>query len=117
MSVTRPDGTKIVLHRSGPDAFWEAIDTEFQGDNDRTWRYLAMLALRENAGWSVDRIGRAFKHNKGHVTRCLERIKETIRNRFQAEDLWIPERSPVSPAEESSIHWSDPIDRSRPRNR
>lgn len=123
MSVTQRDGTKLVLHRTGPDAFWDAIDAEFGPDDERTWRYLAMLALRENAGWPVERIGRAFQHNKGHVTRCLDRIKETIRNRFNRTDLWIePDENPDLPADPEapdrthSIHWSDPIDRSPPPN-
>ena len=99
MSVTRKDGTKIVLHRSGQDAFWDALDEQFEADDERTWKYLAMLALRENAGWPVERIGRAFGHNKGHVTRCLERIKSDIRLRFNLEDL-----------------WPDPLDRQSPPN-
>ncbi|MCA9054072.1 MAG: hypothetical protein KDA75_09565 [Planctomycetaceae bacterium] len=99
MSVVRHDGTKVVLPRTGPDAFWDALDQEFAPDDERTWRYLAMLALRENSGWPVDRIGRAFGHNKGHVTRCLERIKDSIRTRFDADDL-----------------WSDPVDRTDPPN-
>jgi hypothetical protein len=118
MSVTRRNGTKIVLHRTGPDAFWDAIDAEFQPDDERTWRYLAMLALRENAGWPVERIGRAFSHNKGHVTRCLERIKEQIRTRFNKADLWLesdddpPLSSDDDPQHQpQSIHWSDPTDR------
>jgi hypothetical protein len=123
MSVTQRNGTKIVLHRTGPDAFWDAIDSEFQPDDERTWRYLAMLALRENAGWPVERIGRAFSHNKGHVTRCLERIKELIRNRFNQSDLWIEPEEPLDAPENPdaapprlSIHWPDPIDRSPPPN-
>ena len=99
MSVTRSDGTKIVLPRTGPDPFWDAINSEFDPDDDRTWRYLAMLALRENCGWPVDRIGRAFGHSKGHITRCIDRIKEKIRDRFHVDDL-----------------WSDPVDRSNPPN-
>lgn len=31
--------------------------------------YLAMLALRENVGWPLERIGSEFGHPKGHVTR------------------------------------------------
>jgi hypothetical protein len=88
MSVTTRSGTRVVLHRTGPDAFWDALDHEFQSHDDRHWRNLAMLALRENAGWPVERIARAFGHNKGHITRCIERIKDEIRARFNVEDLW-----------------------------
>lgn len=44
-----------------------------------------MLALRENAGWPLDRIGKVFGHPKGHVTRCLARIKQEMRVTFNAE--------------------------------
>jgi hypothetical protein len=88
MSVTNRKGTKVLLPRTGPDAFWDALDEEFSPQDDRRWRYLAMLALRENSGWPVERIGRAFGHNKGHITRCIERIKQEIRDRFNIDDLW-----------------------------
>ena len=44
-----------------------------------------MLALRENAGWPLDKIGLVFGHPKGHVTRCLERIKQDLRRGFREE--------------------------------
>jgi hypothetical protein len=84
MSVSRPNGTKILLPRSGPDQFWQLIHDHFAGEDSRKWKYLAMLALRENAGWPLDRIGAVFGHPKGHVTRCLSRIKHELRKEFQA---------------------------------
>lgn len=84
MSVARPNGTKILLPRSGPDQFWQLIHDHFAGDDARRWKYLAMLALRENAGWPLDRIGTVFGHPKGHVTRCLRRIKLELRKDFEA---------------------------------
>lgn len=84
MSVARPNGTKIVLPRSGPDEFWQLVHDHFAGDDARKWKYLAMLALRENAGWPLDRIGNVFGHPKGHVTRCLARIKQELREGFDA---------------------------------
>lgn len=41
-----------------------------------------MLALRENAGWPLEQIGLVFGHPKGHVTRCLVKIKQELRRRF-----------------------------------
>ena len=41
-----------------------------------------MLALRENAGWPLEQIGLVFGHPKGHVTRCLVKIKCELRARF-----------------------------------
>jgi len=84
MSVAKPNGTKILLPRSGPDQFWQIIHNHFAGEDARKWKYLAMLALRENAGWPLDRIGAVFGHPKGHVTRCLACIKSELRAGFQA---------------------------------
>ena len=78
MSVTRRNGTKILLPRTGPDEFWKLIHENFAGKDERKWKYLAMLALRENAGWPLERIGNVFGHPKGHVTRCLARIKKEL---------------------------------------
>ncbi len=84
MSVARRNGTKIVLPRTGRDEFWKLIHENFAHDDDRKWKYLAMLALRENAGWPLEQIGNVFNHPKGHVTRCLKRIKNELREQFQA---------------------------------
>lgn len=84
MSVSRVDGTKVVLPRTGADEFWQTIHDHYAGQDTRKWKYLAMLALRENAGWPLDRIGAVFGHPKGHVTRCLSRIKDELRTNFAA---------------------------------
>ena len=83
MSTMRQDETKIVLPRSGPDDFWRLIHRHYAADDDKKWKYLAMLALRENAGWPLEHIGQVFGHPKGHVTRCLETIKGELRKRFR----------------------------------
>lgn len=84
MSVTRRNGTKIILPRTGADEFWKLIHENFAGEDERKWKYLAMLALRENAGWPLDKIGNVFGHPKGHVTRCLSKIKHDLREQFQS---------------------------------
>lgn len=89
MSVTRHNGTKVVLPRTGADEFWQLVHDHFANADERKWRYLAMLALRENAGWPLDRIGNVFGHPKGHVTRCLARIKQEMRITFQAEPAFL----------------------------
>ncbi len=99
MSVSRPDGTKILLPRTGPDQFWQIIHQHFAGEDARKWKYLAMLALRENAGWPLDRIGNVFGHPKGHVTRCLSRVKQELRQAFQA--------SPEFLDLDQELMWSD----------
>jgi hypothetical protein len=83
LSTTRQNGTKTVLPRTGPDHFWKIVHDEYAGEDQRKWKYLAMLALRENAGWPLEHIGAVFGHPKGHVTRCLQKIKNELRSRFR----------------------------------
>lgn len=84
MSIVNEAGTKVSLNRAGPDGFWEAIVNR-KRPNERRWRYLAMLALRENAGWPVERIGLAFGHDRGHVSRCLRKVKDELRAELSME--------------------------------
>lgn len=83
LSIACKNGTKVVLPRTGPDHFWRLIREEYAAEDRRKWKYLAMVALRENAGWPLDRIGAVFGHPKGHVTRCLTNIKRELRERFR----------------------------------
>jgi hypothetical protein len=83
MSTMRTDKIKVVLPRSGPDAFWQAVIDHYAGDDDRKWTSLAMLALREDADWPLEYIARVFGYSKGHVARRLQRIKREIRKRFK----------------------------------
>ena len=59
VSTVKYDGTKVVLPKSGPDSFWQTVHETYAGDDQRKWKYLAMLALRENSGWPAgqDRAG------------------------------------------------------------
>lgn len=47
----------------------------------RRLRYLAALALRES-GWTLEAIGQAFGHPRGHVTRMLRRCRELVQADF-----------------------------------
>lgn len=87
MSIVDRRGVKKSLPHLGADPFWQLIEQEFAGDDQLKWKYLAMLALRENAGWPLHSIGKVFGHPKGHVTRCLRRIKHLIAERFDREEL------------------------------
>ncbi|MBW3540654.1 MAG: hypothetical protein KY476_10315 [Planctomycetes bacterium] len=119
MSVMRPDKTKIVLPRCGADEFWQLVSDHYAGDDARKWKYLAMLALRENAGWPLDYIGGVFAHSKGHILRCLKRVKRELRLRFAASPEFLgyddPEDEPNAQRIEDrtvsgrSAHW--PIER------
>lgn len=84
MSVIDETGEKILLPRTGLDEFWELVRRKYAGLDPRCWKYLAMLALRENAGWSAQQIGWAFEHPRGHVTRCLHHVKAELRAHLQA---------------------------------
>jgi hypothetical protein len=91
MSMVRQDGAKVVLPRSGADEFWDLVREHYAGSDGRKWKYLAMLALRENAGWPLETIGLVFGHSKGHVTRCLAGIKDEVRGRFAVSPEWLGE--------------------------
>jgi hypothetical protein len=82
MSVIQRDGTRIIPARSGLNPFWEEVQEYLDREPDRMWRYLAMLALHELGGWPLERIGRAFGHSRGHVSRCLDRVRDDLRERF-----------------------------------
>lgn len=109
LSTTRQNGTKTVLPRTGPDHFWRLVREEYAGDDRRKWKYLAMLALRENAGWPLDRIGAVFGHPKGHVTRCLTNIKRELRERFQMSPdvLELPDDKHFEREPASDIHHTE----------
>lgn len=89
MSVTDRYGERITLYGSGPDAFWEVVKRRYAGEDERRWKYLAMLALRENAEWPLELIGLAFGHHRGHVMRCLNKVRDTLRDELEQEpNLW-----------------------------
>ena len=85
MSVVRADGTKTLLPRSGPDAFWSAIREGYAGRDPRAWRRLAMFALREDVGWPIDLIAATFGRDEGHVARCLDEVRRDLKTLFRPE--------------------------------
>jgi len=88
MSMIRPDGHKVVIPRSGMQEQWELLRRHYCQADARKWKYLAMLALKENAGWPLECIANAFEHPKGHVSRCLARVKHELRATFAEQDLF-----------------------------
>lgn len=83
MSVCTREEVKLDLPRTGLDPFWQRLLEEFAADDEQRWKYLAMLALRENAGWQLRHIASVFGLDKGHVSRCLSAIKSDIRSRYE----------------------------------
>ncbi len=87
MSTIDRFGGKVVLPRIGPDDFWNDVQTHYAGAEPLKWKSLAMLALRVNAGWSLDMIGNAFGHERGHVSRSLSLLCRELQDRFD----WSPD--------------------------
>jgi hypothetical protein len=85
MSVMDENHGKVELPRQGADGFWRSVMEHYAGRDQRLWKYLAMLALRECAGWPLDYIGLVFGHPRGHVSRCLARVTDDLRDRFEPE--------------------------------
>ncbi len=65
------------------DAFWETVRDHYAHEDPRCWKFLAMFALHTTAGMSFEKIGHAFGHPPGHVSRCLQIVKRELRARFQ----------------------------------
>lgn len=82
MTIMNRQAQRVVLPKSGPDSFWETVHEHFAGSDPQLWKYLAMLVLREDCGWQFDQIGWAFGHSKGHVLRCIAKVKEQLRAKF-----------------------------------
>ena len=86
MSIINSDGVKILLPRNDPDAFWQLVLDDYAGRDRQVWRRLAMLALRESAGWPIDRIAVSFNQDTGHVSRSLSETKRDLRTRFRLKE-------------------------------
>jgi hypothetical protein len=87
MSTTDRWGRKVVLTRIGPEDFWLEVKAHYAGADALKWKLLAMLALRVNAGWSLDMIGNAFHHDRGHVCRALKELCRELQETFH----WMPD--------------------------
>ena len=88
---------RIHLPRKGPDEFWQKMQQHYARCDSQTWKHLAMLALRENAGWPIRFIAKSFGHTDGYVTRNLAKVKGEIRLRFKLA----PEMTPTEANQES----------------
>ena len=82
MSVATKSGLKVVLPRTGPNAFWEAVKEVYAPDDTVIWRQLAMLTLKEAIGWPESLIAKVFEQRECEVTHMLQEICEDLRSRF-----------------------------------
>ncbi|QDU78613.1 hypothetical protein Pla110_03170 [Polystyrenella longa] len=82
MSVTKSNGTKVVLPRLGVDHLWEDMKNHYAALNQVKWKHFAMLTLAELGNWPIDRIAIVMGHSPGHVSRCIEKVKTELREHF-----------------------------------
>lgn len=78
---------KYSLPRAGLPDFWVQVESHFAQSNPEVWRDLALFALKETAGWSLDQIGLVFHLNPGHVSRRLNAIRQRLREHLRTEPL------------------------------
>ena len=79
----RPElGQKVVLPRTSPE-LWTTLELQWAGEDPTRWKALGVLHLYVHCHWSVEMIGRAFNHPKGHVSRILKKVKTELSERFE----------------------------------
>ena len=87
MSVVDFRGVRTPLPRRDPERFWDRLRESYCRSDRRRWRRLAMLTLREAAGWPDDRIAAAFDVDRAQVPRCLATLRRDLRRKFEAEGV------------------------------
>ncbi|HUQ71850.1 MAG TPA: hypothetical protein VM165_20130 [Planctomycetaceae bacterium] len=82
MTIINELGQKVILDRVGPDPFWNLIQRHYAHDDPRVWRLLAMFALKDGLGWSLERIGLTFGVTPGQVSRTVQTARRELRLHF-----------------------------------
>lgn len=85
MSVATKSGLKVILPRTGPNVFWDAVKEVYPLDDAVAWRQLAMLTLKEAIGWPDALIAMVFNQRESDVTATIEEICGELRKRFVRE--------------------------------
>jgi len=88
MSVMNQEGDKVVLPRQDPPEFWNLLEQNYIKRDDSKWRDLAAWVLREQAGWSYERIGIALGCDRGHIYRILSQLRSEMKNTFREPPDW-----------------------------
>ena len=84
MTITNQRASeRVILPRVNGDEFWETVREHYAQEDPRCWKFLAMFALHTTAGMSIEKIGHAFGHPPGHVSRCLQIVRRELRERFR----------------------------------
>jgi hypothetical protein len=112
MTIINERSERVVFPRTTLHDFWLTLQQHFAQRDPQHWKYLAMLALRENSGWTTEQIGHAFGHSRGHVSRCLYLVKRALRSRFQippgvlsAEDDGFSDPLDAAPSDDRDPPW------------
>ena len=101
MTIMNERHERIVFPRTTLHEFWGTLQQHYAHADAHHWKRLAMLALHENSGWTVEQIGLAFGHPRGHVARLIQLAKQQIRSRFDV---------PHGVLSEDDAGFSDPDD-------
>ena len=104
MTTIRENCQKVLLPRLTGEDFWTVIHREYAQDDAKKWKVLAILALRENAGWPLEKIGFVFGHHKGHISRLLEKVKQDLRERFELSPEWL---CMEGKSDQEGVDWDD----------
>ena len=83
MSLMDTFEQKQLLPRHGADEFWTEIQECYAKADQSVWQRLAMFALHESVGWTLDQIGVATGLHRGQVGRCIEETKRDLRTKFR----------------------------------
>jgi hypothetical protein len=83
MTIMNRRHERLAFPRDSLPGFWDFLRQNYANAEPRNWKYLAMLCLHEHSGWSLEQISLAFDHPKGHVSRCLQLVKQELRSRFR----------------------------------
>lgn len=78
MCTVTPDGRRAdVLRAPVPELFTE-LEERWAGEDPQRWKWLLALVAHEYAGWTLERIGLALGHHRGHVSRMIEKTKREL---------------------------------------
>lgn len=86
MSVATKSGLKVILPRSGPNVFWDAVKEVYPQDDPVAWRQLAMLTLKEAIGWPESLIATAFGRRESEVMRTIDDVCNDLRKRLTLDE-------------------------------
>lgn len=90
MSIVNRNRVKIVVRADGVD-FFSQLQEHWAGTSRLKWKSLAVVHLYCHMGWTLERIGLAFGHPKGHVSRIVRATVARLKDHFEVS-LNDPER-------------------------